>query len=226
MLKRGIKITLLSALVVLIGASVSFAQLYGESVDFGDLSDSRDMTVLGGDWAGFSISWNISETSAGSGTWDYSYTVMNGKDISNFILELTNPTLAGDITNFEVNGSPDSFSGPQDWDKSGNVTLPANIYGMKVSTDDLNPVTYSFTIDADPVWGDFHAKDGKDGGTDVVAYNWGLTNHSSSNTDDFIVRPNGGSNPPVVPEPISSTLFIVGAATMGFRRYRKNRKLS
>ncbi|UCH81270.1 MAG: PEP-CTERM sorting domain-containing protein [Nitrospiraceae bacterium] len=29
---------------------------------------------------------------------------------------------------------------------------------------------------------------------------------------------------PVVPEPISSTLFIVGGATLGFRRFRKKYK--
>lgn len=31
------------------------------------------------------------------------------------------------------------------------------------------------------------------------------------------------SSGPVVPEPISSTLFIVGGATLGFRRYRRKR---
>jgi len=33
-------------------------------------------------------------------------------------------------------------------------------------------------------------------------------------------------NTTVVPEPISSTLFIVGAATLGFRRFKKNKNLS
>lgn len=32
-----------------------------------------------------------------------------------------------------------------------------------------------------------------------------------------------GFYPTVVPEPVSSTLFLVGAATLGFRRFRKNK---
>ena len=34
----------------------------------------------------------------------------------------------------------------------------------------------------------------------------------------------GASTTTVVPEPISATLFIAGSATLGFRRFRKNRK--
>ena len=39
--------------------------------------------------------------------------------------------------------------------------------------------------------------------------------------DDFKVRTLQVS---VAPEPISSTLFVIGAATMGFRRFRKQFK--
>ena len=36
----------------------------------------------------------------------------------------------------------------------------------------------------------------------------------------------GGCKPPNVPEPISSVLFCLGAATLGFRQYRKSKALS
>jgi hypothetical protein len=32
--------------------------------------------------------------------------------------------------------------------------------------------------------------------------------------------------PSVVPEPVSSSLFIIGGATLGFRRFRKNRRVT
>lgn len=40
----------------------------------------------------------------------------------------------------------------------------------------------------------------------------------------FIARPSVGGNPPVVPEPVSSILFIVGGALLAGKRYLKKRK--
>lgn len=49
----------------------------------------------------------------------------------------------------------------------------------------------------------------------------------SNTSDGFeIYFLSSGYTATVVPEPVSSTLFIVGAATLGFRRFRKNKKLS
>ena len=46
-----------------------------------------------------------------------------------------------------------------------------------------------------------------------------LTHNAAGDTSSFNMKVS------VVPEPISSTLFIIGGATLGFRRFRKNRKV-
>jgi hypothetical protein len=46
------------------------------------------------------------------------------------------------------------------------------------------------------------------------------TDNTAGTNDPFAI----GAYPSVVPEPVSSTLFLVGAATLGFRRLRRNRE--
>ena len=211
--------------------STAYAQLYGESVALSDLTDSRTMTgapgEIDGNWTGFTISWDIAETSPGSGLWDYSYSLNNSRDVSNFILEITEEGSFDTFIDVIIEGSSaipgTNFHGPQTWTMDGSFTLPDPIYGYKFENG-TNPLTVSFTTDRDPVWGNFYAKDGMFAGDPVYAVNAGLTNLTSSDTNDFIVRPNGGANPPVVPEPISSVLFLVGGATLGLRRFRKKLK--
>ena len=48
-----------------------------------------------------------------------------------------------------------------------------------------------------------------------------LVAESLTGTGEFHQDP---FNPPVVPEPVSSTLFIVGGAVLGFKRFRKKQK--
>ncbi len=214
------------------------ASLYGESVQFEDLHDQRTFSLspnhdpdqseggLSGYWPySYNISWDITYDLNAS-LWHYKYNLsVAQKDISHFILELSDTAQYDDITNVFINGSTAVVDGPQVWTKAGNQTMPNTFYGIKFD-EGGSAASYSFDTTLDPVWGNYYAKGGVDNGNLINAYNNALdvNNFDSDNKLDFIVRPNGGSSPPVVPEPISSTLFIVGGATLGFRRFRKKIK--
>ena len=146
--------------------------------------------------------------------------------ISHYILELTDTVQYNDITNVFINGNPAAVEGPQSWTKAGNQIIPNPFYGIKFDQGGSS-ASYSFDTARDPVWGNFYAKGGEDDGNQINAYNNALkiNNFDSDNKLDFVVRPNGGSSPPIVPEPISSTLFIIGGATLGFREWKKKSKL-
>lgn len=160
------KFLFLLTLAFPVGGSTAYAVLYGQSVEFNDLLDRRTFETnnygppnseggLKGYWPGFTIEWNISQNLA-TGIWTYEYTLVNSRDISHMILELSHTSQAGDITNVIINGSPGDFEGPQDWSQSGNITLPNPIYGVKFDVGG-NPVIYSFETTLDPVWGNFFA---------------------------------------------------------------------
>jgi hypothetical protein len=225
------------ALTLCIVQSIHASQ-YGESVQFEDLHDQRTFSLtpdydpdqseggLSGHWPySFIISWDITYN-INALIWHYEYNLsVAKKDISHFILELTDTAQYDDITNIFINGTPATVEGPQIWTHAGNQSIPNSFYGIKFDQGG-GSVSYSFDTSLDPVWGNFYAKGGSDHGNLINAYNNALeeNNFNSDNKLDFIVRPDGGSSPPVVPEPVSSTLFIVGGATLGFRRFRKKFK--
>jgi hypothetical protein len=222
----------------LAGSTCVGPSCYGESIEIADLQDQRNFLTdyynpsisdggLSGSYSGFYISWNIWETSPGSGLWNYEYIYGGDQDPSSFILELTDENTI--LTDISVTGLV-SQEGPQEWTQNGQVefTGPKSIFGgpifgMKWETQSSNPVTISFQTTSDPVWGNFHLKAPND---DVQAYNNAFATSGFASTDklDFIARPDGGGSAPIVPEPVSSTLFIVGGATLGLRRFWKKFK--
>lgn len=239
------KITcLLFIFTLFVLASPSFAGIWGESVSISDLSDGRSFYNshytppyseggLQGYWPSvFTIQWDITQDLATS-LWTYEYTMFSArKDISHFILELTGGEGLGDILDPRVQfggGEWQSFpvDGPREWDGSNGNSDPGwpegtSMYGVKFDTGS-NYLTYAFETMRDPVWGNFYAKSGKHNDQWVHVYNnaFAIENFESDNKLDFIVRPDGGSNPPVVPEPASSVLFIAGSAVFAYRRYIK-----
>jgi hypothetical protein len=241
-MKKLSSLILILALFVL--ASTSFAGIWGESVSISDLSDGRSFHNpsydppyyeggLQGYWPGdFSIQWDITQDLS-SLLWTYEYTIFAAqKDLSHFILELTEGEGFGEILDPRVRfGSKEwqsmPIDGPRVWDGSNGKSDPlwpdgTGLYGLKFDSGSKT-VYYAFETMRDPVWGNFYAKSGRHNEQWVHVYNNALAieNFESNNKLDFIVRPDGGSNPPVVPEPASSLLFITGSAVFAYRRYFK-----
>jgi len=231
-------------LLLLIAASTSYAGLWGESAATSDLSDGRSLLGgqynppfseggLAGYWpSDFTIQWDITRDLANA-VWTYEYTLYaNCKDVSHFLLELTQGDGFGDILNPRIQfgdggWEPLSVEGPRTWDGQNGNSSPGwpdgqSMYGIKFDTGG-GIVSYAFETSRDPVWGNFYVKSGKHEGDWVYAYNKGFSKKDFDSDDklDFIVRPNGGT-PPVVPEPASYLLFVAGSGVFAYRRYRKS----
>ncbi len=203
----------------------------------GDWTDTRSTSVGGvighGGWDGvgdngFQIGWEISyDDSSGVYSYSYSFSGVGGLDLSKSLshwnLEVTNPAASGDFFNL----SEDFTVGPvlMTVPSSGNPSMPAAIYGIRWETpDDVDRVNWTVSFDSwrAPVWGDFYAKDGIDGGVLSVAWNTGFGVDPTDTTTDFtdwIARPNGTP----IPEPATLLLFGAGIAGLaGLRLRRKN----
>lgn len=239
--KQGVskmKSVLVAIILSILLVSSTQASIYGVGVEFNDLQDQRTFSLspdynpdqssggLSGYWPySFSISWDISYD-LDALLWHYEYNLLvSTKDVSHFILEVTDSAQHDDITNIFISGNPATIESPQTWTKAGNQTLPNSFYGIKFD-EGGSSVSYSFDSTLDPVWGNFYAKGGIDKGNLINAYNNALymNNFDSNDKLDFIVRPNGGHSPPVVPEPASALLFLSGAPVFIYRRYVKKIK--
>jgi len=254
----------LAVLVALLAPSVGLAVLV--PVGPGDLTGSRSTPDASGivafgegigtgiGWShpngGFKILWDISRVGP---NWDYLYTISNAADgalskgMSHWILEVSDTITQADLGDhiWDLSHSIDSDD-PRTYDPgdpgNSNPDLPAAIYGMKFNGGgQAGPLTFTFTSDRQPVWGDFYANDGTDkwpktgpGSTqyNVTAWNVGLDPANgfvlNLNTTDFtpwIPTPdteNGG--PPqenVIPEP--GTMVLVGFGLLGLIGKRRRR---
>jgi hypothetical protein len=193
------------------------------------------------------IDWDVSWDGAGLVHYSYTFEVAH-HNISHLSLELSNSFTSSDITNVTINGNSSadysigSFTG-------GDVpynTMPGDMYGIKFN---MPADTLSATIEFDstrlPEWGDFYARCGvriehtlpktdplwkqwnsawntgfADGET-AGAGNDPIYAASSGSYQNHILTPNSVA---VVPEPVSSVLFVVGAAMITGRKFMKRRK--
>jgi len=218
-------------IVCLLIMSASTAAAYEGSLSYGNgmLADGHwatDASVL---------TWDVTMT--GQFSWHYHYTLDVPKHgVSHFVLETSTNLQTEDFYN--VAGS---FVDEASWDvgwydtNPGSPNMPDQIYGIKFELGgDYTELDFSFDIFRDPVWGDFYAKDGKQGGDPATLWNAGFVDPDWDPEDD--ASEGSVSNHVLVPDtaytdsepqddsPEATTwllLGITGAAGALARRRRK-----
>lgn len=169
------------------------------------------------DNGGFTLDWAISQ--GDDDLWTYIYDVTGDtKGISHLILEVTED----DDPFIIYDGTSLPYEGPVEWSLSrSNPLMPNPIYGVKFDFGDTI-VRYTMITDRAPVYGVFYAKDGTDGGVDVVAWSNALNSSDYKTNEvltvtDFIVRPDGITS---IPDP--AAVFLLGSACLiGFAAARR-----
>jgi hypothetical protein len=180
------------------------------------------------DNSGTYLSWNIQPV--GEDMWHYEYVWhTDGADLSHIIIEVSEGAEEEDFTNWEYEYAEVAEGEPTDpeWfspSDSGNSNpgLPGSIYGFKLNTDPSVPMFgFSFDTWRSPVWGDFYAKDGKQGhgpdGTFTYAYNAGFT-AEDANDGLHIARPDGCQVR--VPDG-GLTVLLLGISLLGVEALRR-----
>lgn len=179
-----------SLLVVMLCLAVSaaFAADYSYS---GGLSSNSGGIHLEGSWGPVNLNWNVTQNS--QGTWDYLYNLnCGGRAISHFVLETSTSFTSQNI--WLANG-PVTIGL---WtSQQGNPQLPEPVHGIKFSATGQTALTYSFTSDRAPVWGDFYTRDG----SGYYAWNGGFAH---PDTDPLALPANGSvGNHVLVPDTVS-----------------------
>lgn len=216
-----LKILLLSCLLVLFTAVAQAEAVLYE----GYLIGGGGGITASGSWNSTTtkFSWSVYDVGLqnGSTLWQYDYFFeVPGKDISHMIVEVS-----PNKTNDDFVVLPGSSAGVQVYGDEGgsNPNIPETLWGIKFENGALT-MAASLQTTLAPVWGDFYAKDGKDGGIDVAAWNTGFTAGDIDPTDPpgngsisyHILRPDTVSQ---VPEP--STMLLLSLSLLGLAGVRK-----
>ena len=166
-------------------------------------------------WSGGNaeLSWEV--TQVGS-NWVYDYEwETERKALSHIIIEVSQTFTEANILRGTSRGWDLGWFGAQQG--NSNPGIPGSLYGLKWGGDGDTERELRIVSDRAPMWGDFYAKDGRDGGSDVYAYNTAFGQTSSpfvrgqEAASGFILVPDTVTSR--VPEPGSLALFGLG---MGF----------
>jgi hypothetical protein len=163
------------------------------------------------------FSWTVDNTT-NAGLWTYNYTfTVPKKDISHFIIEVSPTSVAGDFSA----GIFDIYNATSQG--KSNPNMPGEMTGLKFQPGNLT-LSASFTTTRAPVWGDFYAKDGKDG-VDVTAWNTGFT---SSDSDPLGAAANGSIDyhilrPDTTTVPIPGTLALLMSGLAGIGGFARRK---
>jgi len=134
---------------------------------FGSISGPSNGLYGTDGWSDAILEWEVSFDDAEK-YWVYEYRFyVKQKDISHVIFEVSTDFRVYDI----LSGTTPAWQLNTYGSGNSNPGLPGEIYGLKWEFDDTTSAHVKIVTNRAPMWGDFYAKDGKDSGVDVYAYN-------------------------------------------------------